>query len=193
MAISIRNANSTDLSWITSLLREGSDQGHFAPTVNQQASHIVTYILNNGKIQMMKVRDGGLRPVTIPAYIKVAEFDGKPASFLLCLVESNEIELHLAGTIKSQRNKNCFRRLVANEVHNNPGASRIYARCYEKSTYAKAAFEKEGFEVTKDGDPNELTFRRSISPPAAAKKSHERHQLISIKTLRNWIENIFRR
>jgi hypothetical protein len=193
MAISIRNANSTDLSWIISLLREGSDQGYFAPTVNQEASHIVAYILNNGIIQMMKVRDGGRRPVTIPAYIRVAEFDGKPASFLLCLVENNEIELHLAGTIKSQRNKNCFRRLVANEVHNNSAASRIYARCYEKSTYAKAAFVKEGFQVTKDGEPCELTFRRSVSPPVGTKKNHERYQLTTLKTLRNWIENIFKR
>ena len=190
MEISIRNANSTDLPWIISLLREGASQGHSASTVKQQASHIATYILNNGIIPMMKVRDGSLRPVTIPAYIKVAEIDGLPASFLLCLVENSEIELHLAGTIKSQRRKGCFRKLVANEIHDNPTASRIYARCYTKSTHAKAAFEKEGFEITKAGDPYELTWQRPIL--RAVTEQNERHQLASNR-LWSWIANLFKR
>ena len=42
--------------------------------------------------------------------------------------------------------------------------TRVYARCYKKSTYALDALKGIGFAVTRDGDPVELDLLRQENP-----------------------------
>ena len=42
--------------------------------------------------------------------------------------------------------------------------TRVYARCYKKSTYALEALMGMGFVVTKNGDPVELDLLRHEEP-----------------------------
>lgn len=157
MNIVIRNCTSADKAWIVSLLKEGSLSGHFGPTVLFQASELVNKIVNNGGFQIMKLR-GGLRALCfVRAEIYVAEVNESPASFLITLINGSEVELHLAGTQKQFRRNGCFSNLVKHEIEQHYGR-KIIARCYKKSTWAVDGLKKEGFSISKPGDPIELSY-----------------------------------
>jgi hypothetical protein len=75
-------------------------------------------------------------------------------------VDENSIELHLAGTKKVARRSGGFRELIRYKMSKNSKNMRVFARCYKKSTWAVEGLKKEGFEITKSGDPVELTLHR---------------------------------
>lgn len=106
---------------------------------------------------MLKLRGGAQVPCFAKATLAVAEIDGVAASFVVSLVDEHEIEIHLAGTSKAFRRKGCFGVLVQHEVSKSPSGSRIFARCYKKSTWAVNALKKQGFKLTKNGDPQEFS------------------------------------
>lgn len=160
MGIVVRSGNIADASWVVSLLREGAQLGHFSEFVGPTASPLVGEILTKGGFTIVKGRGGLQAPRFINATIKVADLDGEPASFLISLMEKNEVELHLAATRKQLRRKGCFSELTKNEIASHNPSIRIFARCYKKSTWAVEALQKEGFEITKGGDPVELTLSR---------------------------------
>lgn len=108
---------------------------------------------------MLKVRDGVQMVSAISTSLLIAEMNGRPAAFLISLADGKEVELHLAGTIKAYRRKGCFRQLIRAESGAHRDA-RVFARCYKKSTWATSALVGEGFQVSKLGDPIELTLMR---------------------------------
>lgn len=160
MSIVIRSGKQGDMPWIVALLQEGAQQGHFGPTVASQAAPLLNAIFNGGGFMMMKLRGGIQAPCFVTAAVLVAEIDGTPASFLIPLKDGNEVELHLAGTRKQFRRKGCFRELTRYEVGKHTTKVKIFARCYKKSTWAVEALKKENFEITKSGDPVELSLSR---------------------------------
>lgn len=157
MRLKIRAANTTDINWIEPLLREGSRGGHFGPTVASQANALLNAILQYGGFQILKLRNGIQAPVFVNASILVAELNGTPASFSITLDDGSEIELHLAGTMKTHQRNGCFLALVE-QIKKQKTQKRLFARCYKKSTWAVTGLTKAGFKITKQGDPVEMTF-----------------------------------
>lgn len=158
MTTTIRNAQSSDVDWITALLKEGAKQGHFGATVAVQAEAVVKHVLSHGAMTMLKARNGRQEIVNVQSRILVAESNGMPASFLLSIKHDADIELHLAGTQRAFRKQGCFKHLVAAELASHPAQTRFFGRCYAKSTWAMAALRNAGFELTKQGDPIELSL-----------------------------------
>ena len=58
MSIVIRPGKLGDMSWIVTLLQEGSQQGHFYPTVANQATPLLNEVFNGGGFLMKKLRGG---------------------------------------------------------------------------------------------------------------------------------------
>ena len=158
MNITIRGGEPKDTYWIVSLLKEGAQGGHFSPTVVDQSPAILNAIFENGGFVMLKLRGGIQAPTFVPAEIAVAEIDGEGVSFLIILREGNNIELHLAATKRSARRKGCFKKLILYAVEQHNKRKRLFARCYKKSSWAIEGLKKEGFTITKDGDPIELSL-----------------------------------
>ncbi|MBF4374426.1 hypothetical protein EAY46_15260 [Vibrio anguillarum] len=149
-----------DLHWIANLLLEGADDGHFLPSIKSQAMVFLHAIVESGGVTMIKIRGDVQSPTFVPMEITVAEFDGTPASFLICCKEHDAIEIHLAGTQKSFRKKGCFNQLVSDAISKNSSISRVYARCYTNSSKAIQGLKKMNFKPTKSGNPIELTLSR---------------------------------
>jgi len=155
--MNVRPGSVEDIEWISKLLIEGANEGHYLPTIKFQAKELVQSVVVNGEVQMVKLRGSVQAPEFIKMDLTVAEMDGFPASFLICCKDANEVEIHLAGTLKKFRKNGCFNRLVIEAV-TNYGNSRIYARCYKKSSWAINGLEAINFKITKDGNPVELTL-----------------------------------
>lgn len=158
--ITIRKGISTDISWVTNLLIEGTQSGHFPRTLAVQAPDLLGSILNSGGITMTKLRGEIQAPRFVFADILVAEVDGNPVSFLIPIRDVDGVELHLAGTKKPARRKGHFRKLIQYEIGRHNNGTRIFARCYSKSTWALEGLKKEGFNISKEGNPVELTLCR---------------------------------
>lgn len=155
--IKIRPAAANDGQWIVALLKEGAKNQHFAPTVSLQAKAIFGQIMTAGYLPMLKRRNGIRRECYIQAMMWVAEIDALPAAFLISLEDAGEVELHLAGTQKQFRRQGCFRELMRHQISVKAN-HKIFARCYKHSTFAINALKHEGFAITQQGDPVELTF-----------------------------------
>lgn len=156
----IRKATRSDAEWISQGLREGSRCGHFSKRMEADASRLIAEILDKGGFEILKWREGSLTRHFTNASILAAEVAGAPAGFLISLLSDQEVELHLAWTLKDFRRKGVFHALVQHQIAECSATLRIFARCYQKSTWAIAAFEKEGFAVTKQGNPMELSLLR---------------------------------
>lgn len=155
--INIRPASVNDGQWVVALLKEGAKNKHFAPTVSLQAEAIFGQILATGYLPMLKQRNGIQRMCHIQAIMWVAEINALPAAFLITLEEAEEVELHLAGTRKQFRRKGCFRALMRHQISAKTN-QKIFARCYKHSTFAIDALKREGFAISQQGEPVELTF-----------------------------------
>ncbi|MBO2615337.1 hypothetical protein [Shewanella algae] len=153
----VRLGLANDVEWISKLLIDGANEGHYLPTIKSKAKELVQSVVANGGVQMVKLRSSVHAPVFVQMDLTVAEIDGIPASFLICCRDADEVEIHLAGTLKKFRKKGCFNRLVSEAIRNYSG-SRIYARCYKKSSWAINGLESINFKVTKDGNPIEMTY-----------------------------------
>lgn len=155
----IRKGSSGDLHWIVKLLKEGAKCGHFSPTIQFEAEGYLNSVIENGGVQMIKLRNSIQAPAFVPMVLSVAEIDGSPASFLICCIENKEVEVHLAATKTPFKRKGCFTYLVKDAISKNQN-SKIYARCYKKSSLAIDALKKLNFEVTNGGDPIELVLAK---------------------------------
>ncbi|MCL1075416.1 hypothetical protein [Shewanella dokdonensis] len=155
----IRKGSSSDLRWIVKLLKEGARDGHFLPTMQMQAEGYLNSVIEHGGVQMIKLRNSIQAPVFVPMELSVAEIDGSPSSFLVCCKENNEVEVHLAGTKTPFKQKGCFTYLVQDTISKNQN-SKIYARCYRKSSIAIDALKKLNFEIAAGGDPIELVHTK---------------------------------
>jgi hypothetical protein len=158
--IIIRKASHSDAEWISKGLREGSRCGHFSKRMEVDASRLTAEILDKGGFEILKWREGSLTRSFTNASILVADLATAPAGFLITLLSEQEVELHLAWTLKDFRRKGVFHALVQHQIAESSSAPRIFTRCYPKSTWAMAAFEKEGFAVSKQGNPIELSLLR---------------------------------
>lgn len=155
----LRKGSTDDSEWIIKSLIDGANEGHFGPSMKFQAKEFLKAVIKSGGAQMMKLRGGIQAPTFVKMELTVADIDGVPASFLICCDDNDGIEIHLAGTLKKFRKNGCFNRLVE-EVIKNHSESRIYARCYKKSSWAIKGLEKLNFQTTKHGDPIELTLSK---------------------------------
>lgn len=151
--IVVREGREQDLPWVAQLLKEGVAGRHFNPTVQQQATDLLSEILRCGALDMRKARHGKVYLTRVDARFEVAEINGEPASFLITLSEGNETELHLAGTKKQFRRRGCARRLTQNAIDRVKNQTRIFARCYRASTFAIDNLKKMGF--IQDGEDND--------------------------------------
>jgi hypothetical protein len=156
--IRIRKATQSDVEWISQGLREGAQCGHFSKRMEGDAFRLTVEILDKGGFEILKWREGRLTRNFTKAAILAAEVGGAPAGFLITLLGDQEVELHLAWTLRDFRRKGVFHALVQRQIAESSSTVRIFTRCYQKSTWAMAAFEKEGFAVTKQGNPMELTL-----------------------------------
>lgn len=159
MQRTIRAGNQADVKWIERLLRVGTSEGHFGPTVGMQAPALLSTTLSDGGFNMLKLRNGKPTPVFMSAKLAVADLDGQPASFVLTLEDSTEVEIHLAATIKEFRRNGCFDALSNSVIAEHSKTKRVFARCYKKSSWAQAALVELGFIVCATGDPIELEFK----------------------------------
>ncbi len=155
----IRQGLADDSTWIVKLLIEGANEGHFGQSLKYQAEPFLQSIIENGGINMVKLRETIQAAIFVPMELSVAEIEGTPASFLICCKDNNEVEVHLAATLESFKRKGCFNKLVSATIINHK-KSRIYARCYKKSTLAVNGLKKLNFKITKSGDPIELTLSK---------------------------------
>ena len=147
-----------DRTPVISMLKEGVALKHFQPTAYFQADALIGATLLGVPFTMIKLRAGQKLPHQVTSRAWVAEVDSVPAAFALSLVDANEIEIHLAWTLKAFRRKGCMTTLIQHEIALNNGQKRIYARCYKKSTWAVSCFQKNGFTLATTGDPVELTL-----------------------------------
>ncbi len=155
----LRQGTMNDSTWIAKLLVEGAIDGHFGNSMKLQALVFLNAIIESGGVQMIKLRGNIQAPTFVPMELTVAEVDGVPASFLICSKESGAVEIHLAGTKKTFRKNGCFTRLVSDAISKNKN-SRIYARCYKRSSVAIKRLKNLNFKPTKKGEPLELTFSK---------------------------------
>jgi hypothetical protein len=107
---------------------------------------------------MVKLRGTIQEPRLVQATIDVAELNGNPASFLICVFDGAETELHLAGTRREVRRMGCHRALIRHQVGQRANGSSIIARCFKRSTWAVDVLRQEGFALTLPGDPDEFTL-----------------------------------
>lgn len=157
MSTVLRDANPKDSAWLVSMLKEGARDGHYGPAMKYQSKEFIQSIFENGGIYMVKMRGGIQDPSFVHASISIVDDHDSPVAFLVCCKDENGAEVHLAGTEKKARGKGYFNMLIKDLIKNN-GESRIYARCYKKSSWAITALTKLNFAITKDGDPIELTL-----------------------------------
>lgn len=144
--ITIRPFCETDLEWVKELLIYGTKQKHFSSFDQHTAGPMLKDVLSLGSVMFQMIRNdlAEVRPRRVD--IIVAEVDGLPASFLYCAHdEDGSVELHLAATKKEFRRKGCFTLLIKNALEKYSNISKIYVRCYEKSTFAKDALKKLNF------------------------------------------------
>ena len=147
------------MMWIEKLLKVGSSEGHFGPTVGMQASALLSSTLSDGGFNMLKLRNGKPTQVFMSAKLAVADINGQPASFVLTLEDSMEVEIHLAATIKELRRNGCFNELSHAVIAEHSKTKRVFARCYKKSSWAQTALVALGFVVCATGNPIELEFQ----------------------------------
>lgn len=162
MRITIRPGTNEDIPWIQRLMAEGTRDGHFGQTVPHQALQMLNQILAKRPFTMLTLEDDRPKYISVMGELAVAEIDGVAVSFLVCMRYEDRIELHLASTNNAYRRQGAFKALVEHSVEDNPSGLRIIARCYRKSTWAKLALTRLGFEVTKDGNPAEFAYRHKI-------------------------------
>lgn len=158
MTVTIRPLQENDRAPVIAMLKEGVALKHFLPTAYTQANALLGAALSGVPFTMIKLRAGQTRPHQITSRAWVAEVNSVPAAFALSLVDANEIEIHLAWTLKALRRTGCMTALIQHEITLNNGQKRIYARCYKKSTWAVSCFQKNGFTLANTGDPVELTL-----------------------------------
>lgn len=123
-----------------------------------QGASLVDSIVKYGGFAMLKLRNGMATPCIVPATLDVADIDGVPASFLVCIHDEDGAELHLAATRKEFQRKGGFRTLLTNATKTAPPGTRLFGRCYRKSTWAVGTLLSMGFKISKDGDPQELSL-----------------------------------
>lgn len=155
----IRKGTIDDIKWISSLLTDGVNDGHYSPSMKCQTMDFLQSVIENGGVNLMKLRGVIQKPAFIKMELTVAELDGVPASFLICAKENNEVEIHLAGTVKRFRKNGCFTRLVSDAITKYSNYH-VYARCYKKSSWAVEGLKKLDFKPTKTGNPIELTLSK---------------------------------
>lgn len=158
--IAIRQSTAEDHDWIGRLLAEGTNDGHYSPTVGGQAMDMLDAIQREGSFQMMKLRGKIPQLCFVHATIDVAELNGKAASFLICVVDGSETEIHLSGTKRESRRKGCHRALVRHRIDQLANDESMIARCYKRSTWAVEVLMQEGFALTVPGNPDQFALTR---------------------------------
>lgn len=151
MSTKIRPMAIADQSWVLPQLYDGVRAGHFGPTVYQQAAQSFGIFVSPDGFQMQIIRHERISIRQVLPISYVVEADGAPAAFLIALnFQDGTFELHLAGTVKTQRQRGLFRSLCAHAISRFPNCEdrRIFARCYPGSTWAIAAFKAMGFAET---------------------------------------------
>lgn len=151
MSIHIRPMIVADQQWVLPLLGDGVRDGHFGPTVYQQAAQSFGIFVSPDGFQMRVMRHDRISIRQVLPISYVAEIDGIPAGFLIALnLQDGAFELHLAGTVKARRRSGVFRALCMQAIKQFPYCDerRIFARCYPGSTWAIAAFKAMGFVET---------------------------------------------
>lgn len=151
-----RKALASDKQWIVAEMIEGKRDGHFRGEIDRQATQIFEAIISKKPICIVSMRNGVTQLQASNYEIFVVELDSIAAGYLITRQTPNEIELHLCGTKKEYRRRGVFAKLVTQAIANSVPTTKIYARCYKKSSWAIAGFEKLGFKVSKLGDPKEL-------------------------------------
>src|SRR5690242_2182927 len=86
MGITIRQGSESDAAWVVRLLRSGTRDGHFGPTVSSQANGLMEALLHDGFLTMVKLRGSVQAPCRINTEFWVADIDEAPSSFLIALV-----------------------------------------------------------------------------------------------------------
>lgn len=155
----LRAAKQSDIIWIAGMLKDGANEGHFNKSIINSSVGLITAITNNQKINFTAMRGTIDDKQDFYFDLLVLDINDKPVSFLVLKSGQDGLELHLAGTKTQYRRKGYFQH-IANHVIQQYKHSRIYARCYKKSTFAMAALKKIGFEKVKDGDPIELELNQ---------------------------------
>jgi hypothetical protein len=158
--ISLRLADLKDSAWISELLIDGARHGHFSPTLAAQSADLIRELITRGGITMVKLRGHIHMPTFCVGTVTVADVQGVAASFLITMQDQDELELHLAGTKKAFRRHGCFNALIEHQLASHTGAAKIYSRCFKKSSWAIAAFHKQGFVETSHGEPIELVLQQ---------------------------------
>jgi len=155
----IRKAELSDIAFIEELLIRGCEERHFGPTVKIQAKAMLEQVIKYGSLEFMLLRNNRKSVCTKKVEIFVAVLNGETASFIINALYENEAELHLAYTHKNFRRKGLFLNLLMYSVERyekDMKINRIYARCYNKSSWAKECLLKNGFSVSQYGNPEEL-------------------------------------
>jgi hypothetical protein len=147
MSLSIRPMTRSDAPWVIHLLRDGTAGGHFLPTVAAQAPVFIDKWLDPSGFPMQLLRQKNISIRHVTAKCWVAEAHGQSAAFLIALDHHGELELHLASTKPEWRRQGALLALCRHAIDQIPpdAGIRIYARCYQKSTWAIDALLKLNF------------------------------------------------
>ena len=156
----IRQGEQSDLSWTAKILEAGIDEGHFSKLLKNNSAPLIKAIINKDEIKFVGMRGKIDSTQRYNFDLLIAELNNIAVSFLVLKIGVDGVELHLAGTLKEHRRKGYFYALANHVKEKYTKNTRLYARCYKKSTFAINALEKLGFEKIKDGDPIELELKQ---------------------------------
>lgn len=166
--LTIRRATPDDSIWIFDELGNAARDGHFSPTVcdELQRMGLIVQVIVRGVLPILKVRNGNANQENLEADLWVAQVGSVKAGFLLSLYEHSRatpsaVELHMGGVVKGLRANGVFSSLVRNQISMLPTGTRVYGRCYPRSTSAISSLKKLGFVVSHQGNPIELAISSS--------------------------------
>lgn len=161
MSINIRKINQHDAMWLFDLIQQCVSEGHFSISMDHfQALSLYKSAIDRRPMQIYK---SAKELYTVLPDITVAEYDEVPVAFLATFYqkERDEIEFHMLAVLKNHRRKGCARVLLEHALTGSAARTRIYGRCYKKSTSAIELLKSLGFSVvpsSMENDPIELEF-----------------------------------
>lgn len=99
--LKIREGRQSDLVWITKMLEQGVEDGHFSKPLKNNSAPLLNAIINKMPITFVGLRSNIDSSKKYNFELLVAEVDADPVSFLIVKSGVDGVELHLGGIKKS--------------------------------------------------------------------------------------------
>ncbi|MCO8321126.1 GNAT family N-acetyltransferase [Burkholderia cenocepacia] len=165
MNISIRNATLNDVSFLVQQFDEGVAGGHFAGQPHVTTARVWQEWLTKHHIFREIYRPNGTHAFeAIPITVWIADRGGEAIGWLVSSPEfpndKSSIEIYMMGVKKSARRQGVASSLVQHAESQYDAATKFYARCYPKSTWAIKFLEKNGYRIERISQNSRVHYLR---------------------------------